>query len=195
VGTRRVALLLALGALATAGCGGEGDDPVDGTGYTYSVPDGWEDLSERAEDEPAVPPAGLRPDSVVAGERRDDFASNVNVVRERGLPDGITTRAYAEASIAAMRDPAAAGLPPEITRRLESLRVTGIGEPREAELDGEDAREWEYGTTWNGRPVRVRQVAVVVGNAGYTVTLTVLPARFGEGAAALGEVVESWRWE
>jgi hypothetical protein len=40
--------------------------------------------------------------------------------------------------------------------------------------------------------VRVRQVAAVMDRSGYTVTLTVLPERFDEGADALDEVLESW---
>ena len=178
-----------------AGCGGDEGDPVEGTGYTYSVPGGWEDFSDRAQDEPSLELGGFRPDTVVVGEAEDDFATNVNVIREAGLPAGVTAAQYAEASIAGLRNPAAVGLPLEVVETIESSKPRDISEPREAELDGEDAFEWDYRSTQGGRDVRVRQVAAVMDGAGYTVTLTVLPDHFGEGSEALDEVVDSWTWK
>ena len=180
--------------LALAGCGGDDDeDPVEGTGYTYSVPDGWEDVSDRAEEEFQV--GGFRPDSLVIGESEDGFATNVNVIREAGLPAGVTAAQYADVSIAGLRDPVGAGLPPEVAEAIETVNPTQISRPSDAELDGEEAVAWDYRSTQDGRDVRVRQVAAVMDGAGYTVTLTVLPARFDEGNGALDEVVESWSWE
>jgi hypothetical protein len=43
--------------------------------------------------------------------------------------------------------------------------------------------------------MRLRQVATVVDEAAYTVTLTAVPDGFEEGTEALDEVVESWAWE
>lgn len=195
--TRRLLALLALAVLAVAGCGGGDDDqePVQGTGYTYSVPDGWEDVSDRAEDEPGLELGGIRPDSIVVAEPEDDFATNVNVVRQGGLPAGVTAAQYAEANLAGLRNPTAAGLPPEIIESLKSLNPRDISERRDLELDGEEAFEWGYRATQGGRTMRLRQVATVVDEAGYTVTLTALPDGFEEGTEALDEVVESWAWE
>jgi PsbP len=193
--TRSALALLLLLALAAFGCGGEDEDPVEGTGYTYSVPDGWEDVSDRAEEELGGQLGGLTPDSVVVGENQDDFATNVNVIREGGVPTQVTAEQYAEVSLAALRDPAAAGFPPPIAEAIERLRPTQITELREAELDGEQAFEWDYRSSQEGRRLRVRQVATVMGGAGYTVTLTALPDGFEEGNDALDEVVESWSWE
>jgi hypothetical protein len=195
MGTRRRAALLALAALAVAGCGGddEDEDPVEGTGYTYSVPDGWQDVSDRAEKELDV--GGFRPDSLVIGDSEDDFATNVNVIREDGVPEGVTAAQYADVSIAGLRDPVAAGLPPEVAETIEDIRPEQISRPSDAELGGEEAVAWDYRSTQDGRNVRVRQVAAVMDGAGYTVTLTVLPARLEEGSGALDEVVESWSWE
>jgi hypothetical protein len=193
MGTRRLALVLA--GLAMAGCdrSEEDADPVEGTGYSYSVPEGWEDVSEQAEDEVGI--ARLSADTLVAGDRVDDFRTNVNVVRERGVPEGVTADEYAELSLAGLRDPAAAGLPPELAAAVGDLNPTAISEPSDTELGGHEALAWSYRSTQNGRRVRVRQVATVMDGAGYTVTLTARPAGYEEGAAALGEVVESWRWE
>jgi hypothetical protein len=189
-----LAALLALAALVAAGCGGEDEDPVDGTGYTYSVPDGWEDASdsEAADEAPKV--IGVQFDSLVNGEAEDGFAVNVNVLRER-VPGGMTASEYAELNIATLRDPSAAGYPPELAERIEELDVRGLNRPRELELDGAGAMTWDYGTTQGGRDLRQRQMAVVTDGAGYTITLTALPSQFEDGAAALDEVVESWSWK
>jgi hypothetical protein len=193
MGIRSLAALLALAALA--GCGGDDDneDPVDGSGYTYSVPDGWEDASNRAAEEIEI--GGFRPDTLVIGESEDDFATNVNVIREDGVPRAVTAAQYAEVSLAGLRDPVAAGLPPEVARTVEELNPRQISEPRDAELGGEEAASWDYTSTQDGRDVRVRQVATVMAGAGYTVTLTTLQDRFDEANDALDEVVESWDWD
>jgi hypothetical protein len=192
---RSLLALLALAAVALAGCSGgdENGEPVEGTGYTYSVPDGWEDVSDRAEEEIDV--GGFRPDTLVIGESEDDFATNVNVIREDGLPSGVTAAQYADASLAGLRDPVGAGLPPEVAQAIENGNLRQISEPRDAELDGEEAFAWDYRGTQDGRDVRVRQVAAVIDGAGYTLTLTVLPDRVDEGNEALDQVVDSWSWE
>jgi hypothetical protein len=186
--TRRFGILLVV--LALAGCGGEEQDQVEGTGYVYAVPDGWEE-----EDGADLEVGPFRPDSLVVGKREDGFATNVNVIREPGVPRRVTAAQYAEVSLAGLRDPAGVGFPAEVAERIENLNPRGITEPLDAELDGEEAVEWEYRSTQDGRDLRVRQLAAVVGGAGYTVTLTVLPDGFEDGSEALDEVVESWSWE
>jgi DcrB len=193
--TRRLLPLLALAVFAVAGCGGGDEDPVEGTGYTYSVPDGWEDASDQAEDEPGLELGGIRPDSIVVAEPEDDFATNVNVVRQDGLPSGVTAAQYAEANLAGLRNPTAAGLPPELVETVKSLKPSDISKRRDVDLDGEEAFEWDYRATQGGRRMRLRQVAAVVDGAGFTVTLTALPDGFEEGDEALDEIVESWSWE
>jgi hypothetical protein len=192
---RSLLALLAVAAGALAGCssGDEDAEPVEGTGYTYSVPDGWEDLSDPAEEEIEI--GGFRPDTLVVGEREDGFATNVNVIREDGLPSGVAAAQYADASLAGLRDPVGAGMPPEVAQAIEKANLRQISEPRDAELDGEEAFAWDYRGTQDGRDVRVQQVAAVMDGAGYTLTLTVLPDRFDEGGEALDQVIDSWSWK
>jgi hypothetical protein len=189
-----LAALLAVAALTAAGCGGEDEDPVEGTGYTYSVPDGWEDASDSQAAEEAPEVIGVRFDSLVNGETEDGFAVNVNVLRER-VPGGITASEYAQLNIATLRDPSAAGYPPELAERIEELDVRGLSPPREVELGGAGAMTWDYSTTQGGRDMRQRQMVVVRDGAGYTITLTALPSQFEDGAEALDELVESWSWK
>lgn len=190
MGTRSLGILLALVALA--GCSEEDEEPpqIEGTGYTYTVPGGWEEATGAD-----IEVGGFRPDSLVIAEREDDFTTNVNVVRENGLPGGVTVDDYAEASVAGLRDPAAAGLPPELVEVIEALSPTQISELRDAELGGEEAVAWDYRATQDGRRVQIRQVAAVMDGAGYTVTLTMVPTGFDDGTGALDEVVKSWAWE
>jgi hypothetical protein len=186
--------MLALAALAAAGCGGEEEDPVEGTGYMYSVPDGWEDASDSEAADEASNVIGMRFDSVVNGEAEDSFAVNVNVLRQR-VPGGITDSEYTELNIATLRDPSAAGYPPELAQRIEELDVRGLSRPRELELDGAGAMTWDYRATQGGQDLRQRQIAVVRDGAGYTITLTALPSQFEDGTEALDEVVETWSWK
>jgi hypothetical protein len=194
--TRRPAALLAALALGLLlpGCGGEDEEPVDGRGYAYSVPDGWDDATDEAEDNPELDLGGIRADTLVVGEREDGFTPNVNVVREPGLPDGIGAREYAEASLVALRDPAAAGFPAEIVETLERLEPRQLSPVTGTELAGEEARTWTYSANQEGRVMRIRQVASVKDGTGYTVTLTAASDRFEDEVGAFEEVVESWEW-
>jgi hypothetical protein len=183
---------LAAVALALGGCSDE--DRVDGSGYTYAVPNGWEDASEQAPGfDLDLPRAHI--DSVIVGERQDDFTTNLNVVRERGLPAGVTARQYADATIATIRNPAAADLPPEVMEAFEGVDPASIEALPGTELGGGEAAAWEYRQNARGREARVRQVAAIRDGAAYIVTLTADPDAFEDGAAGLDEVTESWEWE
>jgi hypothetical protein len=190
---RRLLVPLAALALALAGCSDE-EQRVDGSGYTYAVPDGWEDASDEAGGID-LPMEGLLVDSAVIGDRVDDFTTNVNVVREGGLPAGATAREYSAVSLANLRDPAAAGLPPDVVEQLEAIDEESLSVTPGAELGGREAVEWEYRTSYPGQETRVRQVTAVRDGAGYTVTLTTVPDAFEDATPALDEVVDSWEWE
>jgi hypothetical protein len=191
---RSLLVPLAAVALALGGCSDE-EERVDGSGYTYAVPDGWEDATEQAGDLDFDLPQVLV-DSVVVGERQDDFTTNVNVVREGGLPDGVTARQYADATIANIRNPAAAALPPEVVEAFEGVDPASIEALPGTELGGGEAAAWEYRQRGSeGREAQVRQVAAVRDRAAYIVTLTAVPEEFADGTAALDRVVETWEWE
>ena len=189
--------LLAAACLAlVGGCGEEEEEErVEGDGYSYAVPDGWRDVSDEAEDEPGLEVAGIGPDTLVVGEREDGFATNVNVILEPGLPGGITLPEYADITIDGLRDPEAAGFPPELVQTIESLDPRGITAPRDAELGDEEALAWDFTSTQEGRDLRIRQLSTVVDGTGYNVTLTALPQQRDEGLDALGQVTDSWRFE
>jgi hypothetical protein len=191
---RRLLVALAAVALALAGCSDE-EDRVDGSGYTYAVPDGWQDASDEASDIDLNVESVLV-DSAVVGDREDDFTTNVNVIRERGLPAGVTARQYREVSIANLRDPAAAGFPPEVVEELENIDLESLEVLPGMELDGSEAVAWEYREGSSGETAtQVRQVAAVSDGAAYTVTLTALPDAFEDAIPALDEVVNSWEWD
>jgi hypothetical protein len=184
-------------AAAAGGCGDDDDEDQDrvvGKGYSYEVPEGWRDISEEAPDVPGVQVAGITPDTAVVGEREDGFATNVNVIREGGLPPGVSTSEYADITIAVLRDPAASGFPPEFVEAIERIQPRGISEPRDAELGGEEAVAWDYTSTQEGRVLRIRQVTTVFDDAGYTVTLTSLPEAEEEGVDVFEGLIDSWRW-
>jgi hypothetical protein len=195
--TLRGLLAVACLAVAAGGCGDDDDEEEDrvvGKGYTYAVPEGWRDISDEADDAPELEVAGIGPDTAVIGEREDGFATNVNVIREGGLPAGVTTPQYGDITLAGLRDPAAAGFPQEVVEVIESLNPREISEPRDAELGDEEAVAWDYTSTQEGRVLRIRQVAAVVDKTGYTVTLTSLPEAEEEGVDVFDELIDSWRW-
>jgi hypothetical protein len=192
---RSLLVPLAAVALALAGCSDDEEDRVDGSGYTYAVPDGWQDASDEASDIDLEVPRVLV-DSAVVGDRQDDFTTNVNVVREGGVPAGVTARQYGEVSIANLRDPVAAGFPPEVVQQLQDIDLATLEELPGTNLGGRDAVVWEYSEGGSAeRSTQVRQVAAVNDGAAYTLTLTAVPDAFEDAVPALDEVVESWEWE
>jgi hypothetical protein len=191
-----LALMLAL-TVAAGGCGGDDGStgPVEGSGYSYAVPEDWNDRTDESEDIPELELAGFRPDTLVTGERRDGFATNVNVIREPGLPDGLTAEDYAEGSLAALRDPASSGFPPEVTEAIEEMKVRDLSAVGVTELAGERGATLQYASTRAGRALRVRQLVAVRSNAAYTLTYTAPQESFEEELPAFEAIIESWRWE
>jgi hypothetical protein len=193
---RSLVVPLAAVALALSGCSDdeEEEDRVDGSGYSYAVPDGWEDASDEGSDIDLGVPTTLV-DSLVIGERVDDFTTNVNVVREMGLPAGTTARRYTQISLANLRDPAASGFPAEVVEQMEGIDQDSIEVVWDAELDGRNAVRWNYRTSAQGKETQIRQVSAVRDGVAYTVTLTAVPEAFEEGTEGFEELVYTWEWE
>ena len=116
--TRRFGTLLVV--LALAGCGGEEQDQVEGTGYVFAVPDGWEE-----EDGEDIEVGTFRPDSLVVGEQRGRLRHQRERDPRGRRPRTVTAAQYAEGSLAGLRDPAGVGFPPEVAEMIENAEPEG----------------------------------------------------------------------
>ncbi|MGH2954025.1 MAG: hypothetical protein ACRDK9_08400 [Solirubrobacterales bacterium] len=192
--------LLALALVAAAVAAGCGDDdepagPVEGTGYTYELPEGWQDQSglgdEASEqvDETLPAPIGADVDSLSADETEDGFATNVNVIRTSSIAPGVTAEQIARQNARVLGSPGpAAQILPEGS---EILGEVAIGE---VDLGGDVASSLEYSATFEGRSNRLRQLFAVRGGNAYTITFTALEDLFDDEVADLDQLIESWRW-
>jgi hypothetical protein len=183
--TRAVGLVIA--AVAIGACGGDDGERVDGDGYSYELPGGWDDRSASADE---ISAAGFQPDTIVADDPVEGFTPSVNVVRETSLADDVDVNDYVELSRRNLSDPQA----------LEQLGLEGFepqleDEVREGELDGEDSSSFDYTANQQGKEVAFRQVYAIRDGTAYVLTYTALRDRFQDGTDALDEVIDSWEWE
>lgn len=179
---RPVIALLAVLALLAAGCGS--DDVVEGAGYAYDIPDGWEEASEE-EVEELVPLA----DTITFGEEADGFTTNVNVIASGPVPPGADVAAEVERGIEVLQQqPELFGLPPD-------TEVVVTREPTETTLAGETAFELEFTTDIGSQVLLQRQLSAVSpdGNA-FTITATSI-GDTSDRDVAMDEVLSSWSWE
>jgi hypothetical protein len=169
-----------------AGCGddnGEGGEVVEGTGYELTVPDGWNDRTDRAED---FQFAGFEPDVIFTDDAESGFQVNVNVTREPDI-GSIGLDEYVEAAREIVRQGSIGG---------EQIPGGGaeLGPARPTELDGEEAREFDHTREVQGQQLKLRQRVAVRDGAAYTITYTALEEGFDEDLDAYEAAVESWRW-
>ena len=169
----RALVLAAVVALAFAGCGG-GDGSAPGSGYEVDLPEGWSDVTDEAED--AESP--IRFDRVFARKRKDGFATNVNVIRER-LPEGATLKQIE-------------GYAPE---QLRAFGATDIRPARRTEIGGGPATAREYRIDVGQGPLRGKQLQTVHGKRVYTITLTARAGAFDSHVAGFEAILDSWRWD
>jgi hypothetical protein len=183
-----LAIGLLVGALLAGGCGDDDDDgpqdgvpqqregAVEGTGYSFVPPDGWQDATEQFEG------SAIRVDVAYAEpEPQDGFANNVNVIRE--TPPGLDADLFDD-------------YVQQFRRQARSVATdAGLSPTEEIELDGEPARTWNHESRQDG-PTRIRQQQVVVihGDALYTLTWSARRDIFEESRAELQRLLDSWRW-
>ena len=175
---RPLALLLLVLALL-AGCGDDGGDGgasetggTKGTGYTLDPPEGWSDGTEEAKT------GAVNFDLVLLGERRDDFTSNVNILREQPQGGGLDVDDLADV----------------YGPQLLSLGATDLKRGDDIEIDGETALVHDYRIGQQGEKRRGRQAAVVRGDHLYTITLTTSEESFEQDARDFQAMLSSWRW-
>jgi hypothetical protein len=135
-----------------------------------------------------VLPTGWRQDTAIAqkvkavtaylGPVRNSFAANVNVVRE-DLPSGIDLEQYRAKSLAALR---------------AAIPITNLTPDTKLKVDGDDALEYSFQDTQQGRQLMQRQTVVLHGAVAYTITYTATTPDFAASSAAGHSIVASWRW-
>ena len=182
--------MMLLAALTAGACGGDDEGPerggqpqsapqegaVEGTGYSFTPPDGWEDAAELFEG------GAIRVDAAYAeSEPRAGFASSVNVIRE--APPKLDPDRFDEFAEA-------------MTGQVERQAMdAGLSPIDELELDGAPARTWMFERRVVERPrVRQQQVVAIHDDALYTITWTTRRAAFERSRADLQAVLDSWRW-
>jgi hypothetical protein len=181
---RLLAIMTLLAALAGGACGDDDgkqrsaprEGAVEGTGYSFVPPDGWEDSAELFEG------GAIRFDAAYAeSEPRAGFANNVNVIRE--TPPGLDADRLDELAEAMTRQ-----VKPQATD-------AGLGPIDELELDDAPARSWTFERRVLERPrIRQQQVVAIHGDAVYTLTWSTRRAAFQRSRPDLQAMLDSWRW-
>jgi hypothetical protein len=193
------ALLVAL--LAAAGCGEDEPETIDGDGYSFEAPAGWEDVTGDSEEiaeliggaggDAAAAAAGAYDVAAVSDETSNDFRTNFNVGVQEDLPPGYDSLEFAEQNIAVFENPdQVEGILPE------GIEVDFVGdEPRKTSLDGETAYEVEYGLTTAEAQIAALQVFVIHDGSAYVGTYTAHPDVFDPQAEDLRHILETWEWD
>jgi len=170
-------------ALLPAGCGDDDESSsgpvakggVEGTGYSFTAPDGYRDVTGKLDG------SAVRIDRAYADPEATGFATNVVVIRE--TPEG---------------DLDLDDVTAQFVDQVEDTLATdaGVGAVEDRELDGVPAKTYAFRSRQdeNG-PLRQRQVVAVEDDAIYTITWSVAADAFEEQEATLDRVLESWRWD
>ena len=200
---RRSCLLLI--ALLTAspfiaGCGEDEPEPIDGDGYTFEAPEGWEDVTGDSEEiadliggagGDAAAAAGAYDVAVVSDETSNDFRTNFNVGLQEDVPPGYDAQRFAEQNVAVFENPdQVEGILPD------GIEVDYVGdEPRRTTLGGEPAYEVTYGLTTPEAEIEALQVYAVHDGTAYVGTYTADPEVFDPRAEDLREILDTWEWD
>jgi hypothetical protein len=190
----RNAVLAALVAVAASGCDG-GEDPgrVEGSGYSFDVPDGWRILDDEEVAAAFQPPEGAPParfDADLAIVDEDETGSNITVAVQEGRPfprvvnprtARLVARVYSNPALTEAYLPAGAGF---------------SGEPNvhQASIAGTKALDVEAIATIDEDTVLFRQLLAPHEGTGYVVQLAADESDAEEAGASFDEVLESWTW-
>jgi hypothetical protein len=183
----RMALVGLLCLTLCAGCGddnGDGGKVVEGTRYELTVPDGWNDQSERADDAEF---AGFRPEVILTGEREEGFQPNLNVIHESSLAPDVDLDSYLETTRSQLEGGSVPGA--DLGRDVE------VGEPAPARLGGERALTFDHSRSVEDKRLKVRQLIALRGGGAYVLTYTALEDRFEDDLGRFESAVDSWRWK
>ena len=164
------ALSLALGLSAC----GEGEEKVEGSGYSVELPDGWKDRTEDAEEQTG----GIAVDRLFIGPRVEGFATNVNVLREQRPAD------------ASLEEIEQRGRP-----QIRGVGGRNISPARPVELGGERALSHTYQIRQQGKLLRGEQYIAIRDGRVYNVTVTSVPSAFADARSDFREITDSWKWE
>lgn len=141
--------------------------------FTFVLPEGWEDISDR----PAAGPAEV---AYADSEVIDDFQNNINVIRTPGVPD------Y---DVDELEDQA-----------ISELEAAGIFENVTAqdnyEVDGVDVPVVSAEATTSGITYVARQYYALHDDALYVITVSFAPSVSEDDQQDIAEdLVDTWRWE
>ncbi len=145
-------------------------DTINGQGYTYAIPDGWEDVSNEGS-------ASQADSAVRVKDSGGGFGTNVNV---------IATPAQGVGDIESLRDTFAQQI-----QRLVDSKVQRIDDTT---VDGEQAIGQTATKKQSGETLVFTQYFTAHNDTVYAVTLTAPQADAANGKQALDSILTSWSW-
>ncbi|WP_375486592.1 DcrB-related protein [uncultured Jatrophihabitans sp.] len=151
--------------------GSAGSPVVNAPGRVFSVvlPSGWTQDKQEAQALHAV--------DVYVGPVTTAFAANVNVVTESS--QGLSLEAYRQRSVANLQS---------------ALKISGLTAATSTTVAGDDALEYSFQDTQQGRRLMQRQTVVLHGGNAYTITYTATTGAFAASSSAAQSIIASWRW-
>jgi hypothetical protein len=158
----------------TTGSEPSAEGRVSGTGYSFSLPDGFEDQTGQ------TATGAIRVDRLLIGPTEERFRTNINVVRVPNPRPGTSAPDLAD----------------QFTSELRSVGVRALRRLDDTTVDGEPALVNGYRPRApGGRDVQGRQAGVVHNGNVYSITLTAARGEpFFDAVPAFEEVLSSWQW-
>jgi hypothetical protein len=143
---------------------------IQGDGYSYAVPDGWQDATALAKQQ------SPQADTAIAIASASDFANNINILSPTPYTGDETT------------------LLTQAKQELKSLTSSPVRSIEPVDFDGTTAQgQQSTGDSASG-PLTFTQYLVIKDGQLRVVTLTSALDEQAASAAALDKVVDSWRW-